>query len=115
MITDSAFKFLVSRHDKAVMTRERYTIPGLRAKLEEAGFRIRRSSYMFFTTFPVLAIVRLLQKFSFDEEDAKSNVFPLPDQINNLVLAVMKVEAALLSRVSLPFGSSVVILAEKTE
>ena len=114
LITDSAFQFLVSRHDKAVMTRERYTVQDLRIKLENAGFKIKRSSYMFLTTFPILVIIRYIQKFSSGEE-AESNVFPLPVWINKLILFIMNLEGILLSRISLPFGSSVIILAEKTK
>ena len=113
MLTDSAFQFLVSRHDKAVMTRERYTIPKLREKLKKAGFNTQKSSYIFFTTFPLLVMVRFLQKFSPVEENTESNLFPLPWWVNKTILTIMKLETAILSWISIPFGSSVIILAEK--
>lgn len=112
LITDSACPYLVSRHDQAVMTRERYTLPALVRKLEDAGFVIRRSSYMFTSTFPILAAVRLWQKY-FHSGEAESNVFPLPGFLNQLLLKVMSWEASALRRARLPFGSSLILLAEK--
>tara|TARA_Y100001960_G_C13934796_1_gene476240 strand:- start:296 stop:478 length:183 start_codon:yes stop_codon:yes gene_type:complete len=60
-------------------------------------------------------MVRFLQKFSRAEEDAESNLFPLPLWVNKMILGIMKIEALLLSWIPLPFGSSVIILAEKPE
>jgi ubiquinone/menaquinone biosynthesis C-methylase UbiE len=112
LITDSAFPFLLSSHDKAVMTRERYTIPSITKKLEQAGFKVLRTSYMFATTFPLLTLVRLIQKIAPIKENS-SNVFKVPQLINQLVLKIMSLEARILSRSRLPFGSSVIVLAEK--
>ncbi len=112
LITDSAFPFLLSSHDKAVMTRERYTIPSLTEKLNKSGFKVLRASYMFATTFPALTFVRLIQKLIPSQENS-SNVFKVPHFINQLILKIMSLEARVLSRSQLPFGSSVIILAEK--
>ncbi|MEC7640738.1 MAG: class I SAM-dependent methyltransferase [Nitrospinota bacterium] len=112
LITDSAFPFLTSCHDKAVMTRERYTIPVLSDKLVQAGFTVYRASYMFAATFPLVVTVRLLQRF-FQGDHEESNVFPVPEPINTLILKIMSLEAALLRHAHLPFGSSLIILAEK--
>lgn len=114
LITDSAFPFLISRHDKAVMARERYTLPGLTRKLKEAGFTVRKASYMFAGTFPLFAVVRLWQKY-FHAGEEESNVFPLPAFINRYLLKLMSCEASLLRRARLPFGSSLIILAEKAD
>ncbi len=112
LITDSAFPFLLSSHDKAVMTRERYTISSITEKLEQAGFKVLRASYMFATTFPVLTLVRLFQKIASPKETS-SNVFKVPEMINQFILKVMSFEARILSRSRLPFGSSIIVLAEK--
>jgi SAM-dependent methyltransferase len=112
LITDSAFPFLLSSHDKAVMTRERYTITSITHKLEQAGFKVLRASYMFATTFPLLTLVRLTQKIAPTKENS-SNVFKVPNGINQLILKIMSIEARILSRSRLPFGSSVIVLAEK--
>jgi SAM-dependent methyltransferase len=112
LITDSAFPFLMSSHDQAVMTRERYTISSLTLKLEEAGFKVLRTSYMFATTFPALTSIRLLQKI-FPPKETSSNVFKVPKWINQTILNVMSLEARVLRRSQLPFGSSVIALAEK--
>lgn len=112
LITDSAFPFLLSSHDKAVMTRERYTISSITQKLDQAGFKVLRESYMFATTFPLLTLVRLIQKIA-PTKNKSSNVFKVPRLINQLVLKIMSLEARILNRSRLPFGSSIIVLAEK--
>jgi len=112
LITDCAFPFLISSHDKAVMTRERYTISSITQKLERAGFKVLRASYMFTTTFPLLMFVRLIQKIN-PPKESSSNVFRVPSLINQFILKLMTIEARILSRSRLPFGSSIIVLAEK--
>ena len=51
IITDSAFNFLSSKHDKALHARERYTKEKLMRKLREEGFLVLKSSYFNFFLF----------------------------------------------------------------
>jgi SAM-dependent methyltransferase len=47
-----AFQFLWGPHDIALMHFRRYTRPGLRSKLHNAGFAVQRLSYSVFFPFP---------------------------------------------------------------
>lgn len=112
LITDSAFSFLTSRHDESVMARERYSIPNLKRKVRQAGFTIRKASYMFAGTFPMLALIRLAQKY-IKRDPPQSSVFHVPAGINGLLIQWMRMESRLMRHFDLPFGSSLLILAEK--
>jgi SAM-dependent methyltransferase len=107
-----AFPFILSLHDRAMMSRERYNIHALTEKVNQAGFKILRISYIYATTYLALTLVRLFQKIISFQEDS-SNVFTFPQLINQLIFKIMSLEAKVLSRFRLPFGSSIIILAEK--
>ncbi len=114
VLTDSAFRFLWSRHDLAVHARERYTRRTLRRRVEESGFRVTASSYFqFFLFFPVL-FLRLLERF----RDGKNPV-PVSDlksvnrTLNRVLFRVFRAEAKLLPHFHFPFGSSLLIVAKK--
>jgi SAM-dependent methyltransferase len=112
LITDSAFEFLRSSHDVAVQTRERYTRGKLRGRLQEAGFDVQYAGYFFLTTFPLVLAVRIWKKM-LPPGEVESDVGPVPAPINAVLLALLKIEAALAAAVPLPLGSSVVMLAKK--
>lgn len=112
LITDSAFSFLISRHDKSVMTRERYSVSNLKRKLKKAGFTVQKASYMYTGIFPLLALVRLTQKH-LKPDEPKSSVFRIPSVLNDFLIQWMKMESWLMRYIDLPFGSSLIIVAEK--
>lgn len=111
LITDSAFQFLKSSHDVFLHGKRRYTISHLSRLLDLSGFKILRSSYIFASLFPALLVKRLIlnKLFSLSEADTK----PLPAFLNQILIILLTVEAKLLDFVSFPFGSSVIILAQK--
>ncbi len=57
-----AYNFLRSRHDEAIHTQRRYTLRGLRKKLETAGFTVEIITYRNTALFPVAVIKRIVEK-----------------------------------------------------
>lgn len=116
LITDSAFRFLRSRHDKALHGRERYTKKTLKARLASSGFSIEKISYFNFFLFPAIALVRMLHR----REDPKSSP-PQSDLkaagplLNSLLLAFLLIEAFLIKSLRFPWGSSIICLAKKAQ
>lgn len=108
LITDSAIPWLFSKHDVVMHARQRYTLRELSQKIESCGFVIQRKTYLYFFTFPVFLLIRLLNKWI-----QLSNVAPVNPLINRMLLIVCKLEALLLIHVSFPIGSSVCIMATK--
>jgi SAM-dependent methyltransferase len=112
LITDSALPFLRGPHDEAYGGARRYTRKTLREALVAAGFRVRRVSYFHFLLFPLIAAVRLTER-AFSSATARSSLAPVNPVINGALKAVYGAECLLLRAASLPWGSSIVCVAER--
>jgi SAM-dependent methyltransferase len=122
LVTVPAFMFLWSKNDVINMHQRRYTVPELRAKLEAHGFNVLRISYNNFFIFPVAALFILLRRGRaepelasphFDEDAYQVEMEPASPLVNAVLSLVGKIEVALLKRLSLPFGTSIIAIAEK--
>jgi len=107
----------VLRGNHSVLSQElrRYDRPRLRRVLEQAGFRVERMTYTNVTLFPVILAVRSAQRWLGlkSEEDADAEITVPPKPVNGLLSALLAVEAQLVSRVDLPFGSSLLCIARR--
>lgn len=122
MITVPAFMWLWSYNDVINDHQRRYTVRELRQKLELSGFRVKRASYNNFFVFPLIAALRLLRPdapelesphLTEDEKVYQVEMEPTPEPVNTLLHAVGWLEAELIERCDLPFGSSILCIAEK--
>ncbi len=122
LVTVPAFMWLWSYNDEINAHQRRYTAPELRQKLEIAGFRVTQLSYNNFFTFPAIAAIRLLRPHRPElasphlteaEDVYQVEMEAIPEPANSVLHAVGWLEAELLERVRLPFGSSVICIAEK--
>jgi SAM-dependent methyltransferase len=122
LVTGPAFMFLWSRNDVINMHQRRYTVAELRGKLEAHGFRVLRISYNNFFIFPLAALLILLRRGRaepelasphFDENAYQVEMEAASPTVNRVLTLVGKVEVTLLKRVSLPFGTSIIAIAEK--
>jgi hypothetical protein len=84
--------------------------------VEQAGLRVERVSYLFGTLAPLILTTRALQRVIRNGDDGGATrtdlAVPLAP-VNAALAALLHVEAALATRVSLPFGSSVLVIARK--
>jgi SAM-dependent methyltransferase len=106
-----AFECLRGAHDEFVKGRRRYTRAEIGELVRGAGFRLLFTSYWNAALFPAVALVRRLRRTR--SETNESDLRPLPDAINRLLYALLRVEAAWLRRGTLPFGTSVLAVARK--
>ncbi|MBT0665309.1 methyltransferase domain-containing protein [Geobacter pelophilus] len=112
-----AFEFLRSTHDIAVQTRRRYTRYELAALLARAGFVVEKSSYRIAFLFPLIALYRLCRKVlphARNPEHVSSDVYPPSPLLNTTLLAVSRIENVLQQKISLPFGTSVFLVARRS-
>ena len=109
-----AHDWLRGSHDRAVHTRHRYGKRELKEKLRRAGLEPSYLSYANCFLFPVAAAIRFAQRV-LNPEDEGSDVNEVPAPLNWLLTAVLKLEAAVLRRQALPFGLSLVAVAERPE
>lgn len=108
-----AFQSLWGPHDVALMHFRRYTRKELRQRLVAAGFQVERLSYSVFFLFPIVVIVRFFEKRK--KGPAKASLAPLPKWINGFLIGIQTLEAAIISRFSLPWGSSLIAVARRPE
>ncbi len=122
LVTVPAFMFLWSRNDEINLHQRRYTAAELRGKLERHGFRVLRISYNNFFIFPLAATLILLRRGRaepklasphFDAEAYQVEMEPASPAVNALLMEVGKLEAALLRHITLPWGTSILAIAEK--
>ena len=110
VVTDCALPFLKSPHDEVMQARERYTKKELKQKIEKAGFKVEKASYVFFLVFPLTLFRRLFDRLT---KSHSSNVTPVPKLLNSFLLGLCLLESWYLKIGTLPWGSSVIVRAKK--
>ncbi len=110
MITVPAFEFLWSAHDEIHHHKRRYTKETLTELLQKAGYTVRYISYFNTLLFPMIALVRVIGNLTGrrNASDAK----PQSKFVNEMLYRVFESERNLLPNVSLPFGVSLLAVAE---
>lgn len=111
LIMDVACRLLRSGHDIVYETRERYNKKGLKATLENAGFKVLKISYVNFFLFPIIFFIRTMRKLS--GNSAKSDLKTVSPLLNISLINLLRIESYLIQRVSFPIGSSIICLARK--
>ena len=114
-LTTPAHPFLWSEWDEVCGHQRRYRKNELKQKIKKTGFKIKRFSSSNFFIFPMAVSVRKLKESLIPQRQGYSTDFmPLPESINNFLIAIYRLEAKLLVNFNLPVGLSYIVLAEKT-
>lgn len=108
LIIDCALPFLFSKHDRKMHAARRFYLSLLTKRVKQANFLIKKKSYIYFFLFPLFAINRIVNKYFNIPTFLKFN-----KSINKLFYKICYFESLILKRISLPIGSSVIILAQK--
>src|SRR5262245_45868842 len=115
VVTVPAHRYLWSPHDEINLHRRRYERPELRARLEQAGFRVERLSYYNTLLFPVIYAARLLRRQVTRRGDRRSDFRIGNEWINARLTGLFASERALLKRWDLPVGVSLLAVARRPE
>ena len=92
----------------------RYRAPDLKRKIENAGFRILRSTSFVSTLLPAMMLSRLLQKNLTKEEYDPSSELKIAAPINFIFRKMLEFEIVLISAgVNFPVGGSRLVIAQK--
>jgi SAM-dependent methyltransferase len=109
VITVPAFMFLWTEFDEINAHKRRYTRSELCAKLRQAGFAVERISYFNTLLFPLVVLVRALNRL-FKRSGADD--LSLPNRFANAALTgLFGCEKWLLRYLSFPFGVSILAVA----
>jgi SAM-dependent methyltransferase len=101
-----AFMFLWSEHDVLHQHYRRYTKKTITKALQDAGFEVIRTSYWNFLLFPVALLMRLIGK-------AGGESLSPSKPVNAALDGILTLEATLIPTWSLPWGTSVAVIARK--
>ena len=112
VLNAAAMDVLKGNHSVLANEVRRYDRRTLSDRLTRTGFEIRRMSYTNATILPIVAAVRLFQRASGHEESNQEISVP-PGPVNAALTGALAVEARLLRFVDMPFGSSVMALAQR--
>ena len=110
LATVPAHPWMWSRHDEQHHHKRRYTRPSVVRLFRDAGLKICKASYFNSLLFPAIASVRLLQPLTGDS--GRDDAMPSP-RVNRLLQTVFAAEAPLLRKLDLPFGVSILVVAER--
>jgi SAM-dependent methyltransferase len=109
-----AYQFLYANNDRVVHHQRRYTARQLRRKLTVAGFTATQVTYFNTLLLPAILPIVLANKVHerFSAPDDTTNLsHGVPRPLNWLLAVMMSSERHVLSRMSLPFGHSIIAIA----
>ena len=115
-VTVPAFGFLWSEHDEALHHYRRYTVPHLKDLFQRVGFLVGKISYTVTSLFPPIAAYRLLSNAlpkHRENGEKKADLVEVSSRVNGALQTLCDWETRLVGRVNLPFGVTVVCVAEK--
>lgn len=112
IMTVPAFPFLWSYHDECHHHRRRYTRKSLQNVIAEAGMTVEYISYINSILFPVVALVRILQRLR-GRKMHKEEIAVPPQPVNRLLEKLFGMEKVVIGRLRIPFGISLLAVIKK--
>ncbi|MDT4954117.1 MAG: hypothetical protein QOJ02_2255 [Acidobacteriota bacterium] len=106
-----AFMFLWGVQDDVSHHRRRYTLPGLRKVVREAGFEVERATYANITFFAPILLGRAVMKVTGLRPASENNINV--SALNGVLGRVLGAESSFLRRMNFPFGVSALCVARK--
>lgn len=115
IINCAALEIFRSQHDEVVHTKKRFSKKELENVFEKNNFIVLKSSYrVFFLSFPILLVKMTKRIFKSKTNPPISDQWMPPEPINNLLFKIQHAENKLIKRFNLFFGSSVFLIAKKS-
>ena len=108
-----AYDWLRGQHDVVIHTRRRYTRQRILPLLKGAGLEPIWTSYWNMLLFPAAAAIRLRSRLRRPNQEAHSDVGPVPAVLNRALSGVTAIERRLMDFARLPFGLSVMVVARR--
>jgi predicted TPR repeat methyltransferase len=110
ILTVPSFMALWTNHDVLNQHFIRYTKATFREVARQAGFEINQERYLYYWTCPVKLAIRFREQlFHLQPEPASIPMAP----VNELLFLISRFEQTALTPLSLPFGSSLLIVGRK--
>jgi SAM-dependent methyltransferase len=108
--TVPAYAWMWSDHDAAHHHQRRYGLKAFRALFDKAGLRVRRASHFNTVLFPPIAAVRLAKNAA--GKGGGDDAMP-GKTVNGVLRTLFGLERSLLRATDLPFGVSILVVAQR--
>jgi SAM-dependent methyltransferase len=108
-----AFMFLWGVQDDISNHRRRYTLPGLKRVLRQAGFEVERATYVNISFFAPILLGRLLMRAFRLRPSSENNI--TIGFLNGILGKIFGSESLALRYLNFPFGVSIICVARKAE
>lgn len=113
VVTVPAFQALWSQHDEVNHHRRRYARLELVSQLSSAGLKVTWVSYFNTLLFPAVAAARVVERLRPKRGLPAADLEPTPEPANALLSRLFGSERLALKRGRLPFGVSLVAVAQR--
>lgn len=113
LVSVPAFAWLWGPQDELSHHKRRYTARELESRITDAGLEPHRVSYFNTLLFAPIAAVRLMRRLRPPRELRSDFQLTTPGRLNAALARVFAAEAPVVERVRLPFGVSILALAER--
>lgn len=117
ILTLAALELLRGDHAEVWHEYRRYTPAMARELVEGAGLRVERVSFLFASLFPLMLVTRVAERWTrpWRTAPADNDMTVPPKPINDVLTWLVKGEAALARRLPMPVGSSLLVVARKSD
>lgn len=114
LVAVPAYRFLWGAQDEVSQHQRRYTARQLKERIAAAGLKVRRLTYFNTLLFPPIAAIRLFRRAVPQARSTESDFsFPAPGPLNAMLGSIFGSESAIVARADIPFGVSILCLAER--
>ena len=118
VVSVPAYQFLYANNDRVAHHQRRYTRGRLVQRVRQAGFEVRKATYVnvFLAPLiiPTVLLIKLKERLHPVPDDPYNNLsFPVPRAVNALLAGIFGSERHLLRHVDAPFGHSLVVVARR--
>jgi ubiquinone/menaquinone biosynthesis C-methylase UbiE len=113
LVTVPAFKWLWSNWDVVLHHKRRYTVAMLEDSLQQQGFHIKFSSYVYMFLVAPMYLVRLVKSLFSTGNEYQSDFQLSSPLINTMFTLAANIDRKLMWLLRLPFGTSVFAAAQK--
>jgi hypothetical protein len=115
LIAVPAYQWAWTRFDVDSGHYRRYTRKRLVAALEAADVEVRRATYVFASTLPFFAVERAVRRLRPAKGEPDTSLPEVSPFVERTLLGLCRLDRRVLSRRSLPFGSSVVAVGTRPD
>ena len=112
LIREPAYNWMRGSHDKVDFTKHRFIKDELEQELVKAGFKMKKTSFANFFLFPIVFLKRLPEMI-IPRGKAVSDRRSVHPFVDTMLFSILRFEAKLIDVISLPWGSSLICVAQK--